>query len=251
MNTNDMMAEIRDANLNYLMLAQQMIRADKACAIYRLGISAEIASLLETLSNAQLLKLASANLMLARFRFDDTAILGMLTSHSKAVLISSKDGASWQPVKVADAATFSWLVWSGTEFIVGDSKSAFRSADGNVWKKSDIKARGDVKWSDGTRFISSSWPGKMAFSADGQNWQDAPLLTANGINRVIFRSSGDTTTVAGAAASEFTKDVRPLLENHCFDCHDSDAKEGDLDLARFTNEEAVMKDRAIWRSVYE
>ncbi len=83
MNTNDMMAEIRDANLYYLMLAQQMIRADKACAIYRLGISAEIASLLETLSNAQLLKLASANLMLARFRFDDTAILGMLTSHSK------------------------------------------------------------------------------------------------------------------------------------------------------------------------
>lgn len=83
MNTNDMMAEIRDANLNYLMLAQQMIRADKACAIYRLGISAEIASLLETLSNGQLMKLASANLMLARFRFDDTAILGMLTSHSK------------------------------------------------------------------------------------------------------------------------------------------------------------------------
>ncbi len=31
MNTNDMMAEIRDANLSYLMLAQQMIRADKAC----------------------------------------------------------------------------------------------------------------------------------------------------------------------------------------------------------------------------
>jgi flagellar transcriptional activator FlhD len=27
--------EIRDANLNYLMLAQQMIRSDKASAIYR------------------------------------------------------------------------------------------------------------------------------------------------------------------------------------------------------------------------
>ena len=34
MNTNDMMAEIRDANLNYLMLAQQMIRADKAGTVY-------------------------------------------------------------------------------------------------------------------------------------------------------------------------------------------------------------------------
>lgn len=82
-NTDDLMAEIRDANLNYLMLAQQMVRADKACAIYRLGISLEIASLLENLSNAQILKLSCANLMLARFRFDDTTILGLLTDHSK------------------------------------------------------------------------------------------------------------------------------------------------------------------------
>lgn len=80
---DDFMAEIRDANLNYLMLAQQMIRADKACAIYRLGISLEIANLLENLSNAQILKLSSAQLMLARFRFDDSTILGLLTDHSK------------------------------------------------------------------------------------------------------------------------------------------------------------------------
>lgn len=102
MNTNDMMAEIRDANLNYLMLARQMIRADKACAIYRLGISAEIASLLESLSNAQLLKLSSSNLMLARFRFDDIAILGMLTSHSKERGLSQAHAAilmAGQPVE--------------------------------------------------------------------------------------------------------------------------------------------------------
>lgn len=83
MNTNDMMAEIRDANLSYLMLAQQMIRFDKATAIFRLGISLEIADLLARLSNPQLLKLASASMMLARFRFDDGAILGMLTDHGK------------------------------------------------------------------------------------------------------------------------------------------------------------------------
>lgn len=83
MNMNDMMAEIRDANLSYLMLAQQMIRADRAAAIYRLGISAEIADLLGKLSPSQLLKLSNANMMLARFRFDDAAILGMLTDHDK------------------------------------------------------------------------------------------------------------------------------------------------------------------------
>jgi flagellar transcriptional activator FlhD len=83
MNTNDMMAEIRDANLSYLMLAQQMIRSDKATAIFRLGISSEIADLLEGLNNAQILKLAGTNMMLARFRFDDGSILGMLTNYNK------------------------------------------------------------------------------------------------------------------------------------------------------------------------
>jgi flagellar transcriptional activator FlhD len=65
------------------MLAQQMIRADKATAIFRLGVSKDIADLLEGLSNLQLLKLSSSNMMLARFRFDDSAILGMLTNYTK------------------------------------------------------------------------------------------------------------------------------------------------------------------------
>ena len=83
MNTNAMVAEIRDANLGYLMLAQQMVRADKATAIFRLGISNEIAELIDGLNNAQILKLAGTNMMLARFRFDDSAILSMLTNYNK------------------------------------------------------------------------------------------------------------------------------------------------------------------------
>lgn len=83
MSDTDIMSEIRDANLNYLMLAQQMIRNDKATAIFRLGISKEIADLLEGLSNLQLLKLSASNMMLARFRFDDSSILGMLTNYTK------------------------------------------------------------------------------------------------------------------------------------------------------------------------
>lgn len=79
----DMMSEIKDANLNYLMLAQQLIRSDKATAIFLLGISKEIADLLESLSNLQLVKLSGTNMMLARFRFDDSAILGMLTNYTK------------------------------------------------------------------------------------------------------------------------------------------------------------------------
>ncbi len=83
MNMNDMLADIRDANRNCLMLAQQLVRADRATAIFRLGISAELADLIDQLSPAQVVKLASSTMMLARFRFDDSAVLGMLTSHSK------------------------------------------------------------------------------------------------------------------------------------------------------------------------
>ena len=83
MTPNDMMAEIRDANLSYLMLAQQMIRADKATAIFRLGIAKEIADLIEGLNNSQILKLAGSNMMLARFRFEDSSILCMLTNYNK------------------------------------------------------------------------------------------------------------------------------------------------------------------------
>lgn len=93
MTTNDILAEIRDANLNYLMLAQQMIRADKSTAIFRLGIDAQIAELIEGLSNSQLLKLAGTNMMLARFRFDDSAILGMLTNYNKDRALSHSHAA--------------------------------------------------------------------------------------------------------------------------------------------------------------
>lgn len=83
MSITSTLSEIRDLNLNYLMLARQMIRADKAAAIFRLGVSQDIADLLENLSNSQLTKLAASNMMLARFRFEDGSILGMLTNYRK------------------------------------------------------------------------------------------------------------------------------------------------------------------------
>jgi flagellar transcriptional activator FlhD len=93
MSENEMMSEIKDANLNYLMLAQQMIRDDKATAIFRLGISDDIADLLEGLSNFQILKLCSSNMLLARFRFEDSAILSMLTEYTKDRALASAHSA--------------------------------------------------------------------------------------------------------------------------------------------------------------
>ncbi len=82
MTTPELMSSIRDTNLAYLILAQQMVRQDRAMAIYRLGISVELADLIDTLSPAQIVRLASSNLMLVRLRFDET-IAGLLSNLSK------------------------------------------------------------------------------------------------------------------------------------------------------------------------
>ena len=76
--------EVREVNLAYLVLAQHMIRADKAQAMYRLGVSEEVANIVDQLSPAQLMKIASANQLICRFRFDDDMVWNLLTSHSKS-----------------------------------------------------------------------------------------------------------------------------------------------------------------------
>ncbi|SEL45589.1 flagellar transcriptional activator FlhD [Roseateles sp. YR242] len=83
MNADQILAEIREANLSYLMLAQSLIRTDREQALFRLGISEETATLLNTLSPAQMMKMASGNTLLCRFRMDDDLVWGLLTSHGK------------------------------------------------------------------------------------------------------------------------------------------------------------------------
>ncbi len=84
MNTEQILSEIRDANLSYLMLAQSLIRADREQAMYRLGVAEETATLIATLSPAQMMKIASGNQLLCRFRMDDDIVWGLLTSHGKS-----------------------------------------------------------------------------------------------------------------------------------------------------------------------
>jgi flagellar transcriptional activator FlhD len=83
MNADQMMTEIREVNLAYLLLAQKMLREDRATAMYRLGINGETADILEGLTLAQLMRMASSSMLLCRFRFDDRLIFEMLASHGK------------------------------------------------------------------------------------------------------------------------------------------------------------------------
>ena len=82
MTDEQLTSEIRDANLTYLMLAQNLIRKDKAEALFRLGISEESAELIAILSPSQILKIASSNMLLCRFRVDDDMVWGLLTNNS-------------------------------------------------------------------------------------------------------------------------------------------------------------------------
>lgn len=75
--------EIKELNLAYLMLAQQLIREDRDTAIFRLGISHEIAEMLEGLTPGQILKMSGASMLLCRFRFDDQLLLGLLSRHDQ------------------------------------------------------------------------------------------------------------------------------------------------------------------------
>ncbi len=82
MTDEQMTAEIREANLTYLMLAQNLIRKDKAEAQFRLGISEESADLMAALSPAQISKIASSSMLLCRFRMDDEVVWSLLTNQA-------------------------------------------------------------------------------------------------------------------------------------------------------------------------
>ncbi|MDO5101591.1 MAG: flagellar transcriptional regulator FlhD [Lautropia sp.] len=85
MNEERIMAEIREANLSYLILAQSLIRTDRVQALYRLGLSEDVADLIDQLSPAQLMRMAQGNMLLCRFRFDDAMLWSLLADHGEGV----------------------------------------------------------------------------------------------------------------------------------------------------------------------
>ena len=91
MTTDQVLAEIREANLSYLMLAQSLIRLDLEQALFRLGVSEDTAKIIGTLTPAQMMKVASGNTLLCRFRMDDDMVWNLLTNHGKG---AANDGMS-------------------------------------------------------------------------------------------------------------------------------------------------------------
>ena len=88
MNADQLLNEIREANLSYLLLAQRLIREDRAEAMFRLGVGEEVADVVAGLSMAQVLKIAASNMLMCSFRFSEDMVWNLLTSHSKDADIS-------------------------------------------------------------------------------------------------------------------------------------------------------------------
>lgn len=82
MKTERMLEEIREANLTYLMLAQRLIREDRAQALYRLGLTEPVADVIGALSPGQILRIAASNLLMCSLRFNDELVWNLLTGHS-------------------------------------------------------------------------------------------------------------------------------------------------------------------------
>jgi flagellar transcriptional activator FlhD len=100
--TSEMLNEIREVNLSYLLLAQRLLREDKPMGMFRMGISDQLANVLANLSLAQTVKLAASNQVLCRFRFDDHAVLSALADKGKSSAVAQAHSAilmAGQPVE--------------------------------------------------------------------------------------------------------------------------------------------------------
>ncbi|HQV88346.1 MAG TPA: flagellar transcriptional regulator FlhD [Nitrosomonas sp.] len=103
MESNQILDEIRDINLGYLLLAKQLLQEDKVTAMYRLGINQDLAEILDKLTSAQMIKMAASNMLLCRFRFDDRLIAEMLSNDSRDQAVTKSHAAILLAGKPAEA----------------------------------------------------------------------------------------------------------------------------------------------------
>ncbi|MPN20343.1 Flagellar transcriptional regulator FlhD [bioreactor metagenome] len=100
----DFQAEIRELNLAYLMLAQQMLRGDRETALFRLGLSKDVADFIEGLSAAKLVRMASNQMLLPQFRFDDEQLARLMAGEGRDAASSSLHAAILAAGKAAEEA---------------------------------------------------------------------------------------------------------------------------------------------------
>jgi flagellar transcriptional activator FlhD len=102
MSSNESLDSIREINLSYMILAQRMLREDESVAMFRFGLSPEVAATLASLTFAQIIKLCGSSQLLCVFRFNDHALLSALTQPATHADVGSTHAAilfSGQPAE--------------------------------------------------------------------------------------------------------------------------------------------------------
>ena len=93
MNNEQLLNEIREANLSYMVLVQNLVRRDRAEAMVRIGLSEDVADLIAGLTVPQMLRIAARNVLIFRFRFDDEIVWSLLTDHGAQAATKSVHAA--------------------------------------------------------------------------------------------------------------------------------------------------------------
>ncbi len=128
---------------------------------------------------------------------------GLFVAVGNGVIVTSRDGREWAKQERSADEKLGWILWTGREFLTGDGRQTHASNDGLTWQPHALKPQGTPVWTDGTRFIGTSWPGKMSYSPDGQTWRPAGQPEpAMGVNKVIFAVPGTNAETPNGAAGK-------------------------------------------------
>lgn len=67
----------------------------------------------------------------------------------------------------------------------------------------------------------------------------------------LFLSVGGMAVLAATPEEEFVKDIKPIFEKHCYECHNSEKHKGDLNLAVFETYDQVAAVPEVFANVLE
>ena len=69
------LAEIQELNMTYLLLAKQLLSEDREAALFRLGITEDVANYITSLSAKKLARISRTNQFLCSLRFENVVQL--------------------------------------------------------------------------------------------------------------------------------------------------------------------------------
>jgi hypothetical protein len=62
---------------------------------------------------------------------------------------------------------------------------------------------------------------------------------------------GGFAVFAADETPDFTKDIKPILQKHCYDCHNGEKHKGDLDLTKYETFDEVKASPDVFATALE